>query len=126
MPEVVRRIKERIGNSPVVISLDVDVMDPSTAPASMYPLHLDWTPLIEVKICPILAGTPESGGWTSRELRRIIQSLQGLNVVAFDIVELSPAYDTNGELFVACVIVRDSTQFRLVGLSSRDLRHRRC
>jgi hypothetical protein len=44
------------------------------------------------------AGTPESGGWTSRELRRIIQSLQGLNVVAFDIVELSPAYDTNGKL----------------------------
>jgi hypothetical protein len=38
VPEVVRRIKERIGNSPVVISLDVDVMDPSTAPASMYPL----------------------------------------------------------------------------------------
>lgn len=44
------------------------------------------------------AGTPESGGWTSRELRRIIQSLQGLNVVAFDIVELSPAYDTNGKI----------------------------
>ncbi|KAI5453497.1 hypothetical protein NCC49_005972 [Naganishia albida] len=77
VPEVVRRIKQRIGNSPVVISLDVDVMDPSTAPAT---------------------GTPESGGWTSRELRRIIQSLQGLNVVAFDIVELSPAYDTNAEI----------------------------
>jgi hypothetical protein len=45
-----------------------------------------------------IAGTPESGGWTSRELRRIIQSLHGLNVVAFDIVELSPAYDTNGTL----------------------------
>ncbi|KAJ9111114.1 hypothetical protein QFC19_001313 [Naganishia cerealis] len=77
VPEVVRRIKQRIGDSPVVISLDVDVMDPSTAPAT---------------------GTPESGGWTSRELRRIIQSLQGLNVVAFDIVELSPAYDTNAEI----------------------------
>jgi agmatinase len=35
VPEVVRRIKQRIGNSPVMISLDVDVMDPSTAPASM-------------------------------------------------------------------------------------------
>ncbi|KAJ9093391.1 hypothetical protein QFC21_006421 [Naganishia friedmannii] len=63
VPEVVRRIKRRIGDSPVMISLDVDVMDPSTAPAS-----------------------------------KIIQSLQGLNVVAFDIVELSPAYDTNAEI----------------------------
>jgi agmatinase len=43
------------------------------------------------------AGTPESGGWTSRELRRIIYALKGLNVVAFDVVELAPAYDTNGE-----------------------------
>jgi arginase family enzyme len=47
-----------------------------------------------------VAGTPESGGWTSRELRRILYSLIGLNVVAFDIVELSPAYDTNGENLV--------------------------
>jgi hypothetical protein len=54
--------------------------------------------LIYVLPTPPTAGTPESGGWTSRELRRIIQSLQGLNVVAFDIVELSPAYDTNGKL----------------------------
>lgn len=46
----------------------------------------------------VTAGTPESGGWTSRELRRIIYALRGLNVVGFDVVELAPAYDTNGEL----------------------------
>lgn len=114
VPEVVRRIKERIGNSPVVISLDVDVMDPSTAPASLYPLPtLCKLPLTDV--CLIPAGTPESGGWTSRELRRIIQSLQGLNVVAFDIVELSPAYDTNGESFVSLMVdIHCSIQTRLI------------
>jgi arginase family enzyme len=36
-------------------------------------------------------------GWTSRELRRILHSLVGLNIVGFDIVELSPAYDSAGE-----------------------------
>ncbi|WVQ73109.1 agmatinase [Cryptococcus sp. DSM 104548] len=71
------KIKARIGDGPVVISLDVDVMDPSYVPAT---------------------GTPESGGWTSRELRRILHSLVGLNIVAFDVVELSPAYDTNAEI----------------------------
>jgi hypothetical protein len=96
VPEVVRRIKQRIGDSPVVISLDVDVMDPSTAPASMYQSSQSRIRLTKVLLLKP-AGTPESGGWTSRELRRIIQSLQGLNIVAFDIVELSPAYDTNGQ-----------------------------
>ena len=38
---IARKIKERIGSNPVVISLDVDVMDPSFVPAT---------------------GTPESGG----------------------------------------------------------------
>ncbi|ORY35762.1 putative arginase [Naematelia encephala] len=74
---IAQKIKARIGNGPVVISLDVDVMDPSTVPAT---------------------GTPESGGWTSRELRRVLHQLVGLNIVAFDIVELSPAYDSNGEI----------------------------
>lgn len=30
------KIKKRVGNGPVVISLDVDVMDPSVVPASTY------------------------------------------------------------------------------------------
>lgn len=38
-----------------------------------------------------------TAGWTSRELRRILHSLVGLNIVAVDVVELAPAYDTNGE-----------------------------
>jgi agmatinase len=63
----------------------------------------------------ILAGTPEAGGWTTRELKRIIRGLAGLNFVyvlllpvffdrllikilkrGADIVEVAPAYD-NGE-----------------------------
>lgn len=43
-------------------------------------------------------GTPETGGWSTRELRTIIRGLSGLNFVAADIVEVAPAYDTNAEL----------------------------
>jgi arginase family enzyme len=37
----------------------------------------------------MIAGTPESGGWSSRELRRIVQSMKGLNIVGMDIVEVA-------------------------------------
>jgi len=43
-------------------------------------------------------GTPETGGWTTRELREILRGLKGLNIIAADIVEVAPAYDTNAEL----------------------------
>lgn len=42
-------------------------------------------------------GTPETGGWSTRELRTIIRGLEGINLVAADIVEVAPAYDTNAE-----------------------------
>lgn len=90
---IAEKIKARIGNGPVVVSLDVDVMDPAFLPASE--CHC-W--YIVKQRADAKAGTPESGGWSSRELRRVLHTLVGLNIVAMDIVELSPAYDTNGEI----------------------------
>ncbi|KAI5898066.1 Arginase/deacetylase [Schizophyllum commune H4-8] len=72
IPEVIKRIRERVGDSPVYLSLDIDVIDPGLAPAT---------------------GTPEAGGWTTREVKRIIRGLAGLNFVGADVVEVSPAYD---------------------------------
>jgi len=72
IPEVIRRIRNRIGDSPVYLSFDIDVLDPSAAPAT---------------------GTPEIGGWTTREVRQIIRGLTGLNFVGADLVEVAPAYD---------------------------------
>ena len=43
-------------------------------------------------------GTPETGGWTTRELRTIIRGLEGVNLVAADLVEVAPMFDTNAEL----------------------------
>ncbi|KZP03877.1 Arginase/deacetylase [Athelia psychrophila] len=72
IPEIIRRVRARIGDSPVYLSFDIDVIDPGLAPA---------------------AGTPEAGGFTTREVKRIIRGLAGLNFVGADIVEVAPAYD---------------------------------
>jgi agmatinase len=42
-------------------------------------------------------GTPESGGWTTRELKRYIKGLEGINLVGADVVEVSPPYDSTAE-----------------------------
>ena len=38
-------------------------------------------------------GTPESGGFSSRELLKILRGLRGLPIVGGDVVEVAPAYD---------------------------------
>ena len=66
------RIRERLGDGPIYVSVDIDVLDPAHAPGT---------------------GTPEAGGLTSRELLAMIRGLAGANVVSADIVEVAPAYD---------------------------------
>ncbi|RDW59583.1 arginase [Coleophoma cylindrospora] len=74
---VIDAIMNRIGTEiPVYLSVDIDVIDPGLAPGT---------------------GTPEAGGWTTRELIRILRGIEGLNVVGADIVEVAPAYDGTGE-----------------------------
>lgn len=75
---IIKKIRERVGTkNPVYLSIDIDTLDPAFAPAT---------------------GTPETGGWTTRELRTILRGLEGINLVAADLVEVAPAYDTNAEL----------------------------
>lgn len=61
---------------PVYLSVDIDVLDPAFAPGT---------------------GTPEPGGWTTREFIRILRGIEGLNIVGADVVEVSPAYQGRGE-----------------------------
>lgn len=39
------------------------------------------------------------GGFSSRELIRILRSMKGLNIVSGDVVEVAPAYDHAGEIY---------------------------
>ncbi len=72
VPGMTERIRQRVGDRPVYVSVDIDVLDPAHAPGT---------------------GTPEAGGLTSRELLATLRSFAGLNLVGADIVEVAPAYD---------------------------------
>jgi agmatinase len=73
---VIERLKERVGDSKVYISVDIDVLDPAFAPAT---------------------GTAEVGGWSTRELLSILDGLGGIMVIGADVVEVAPIYDNPGE-----------------------------
>ncbi|KAI9778889.1 MAG: hypothetical protein M1839_007852 [Geoglossum umbratile] len=74
---VIKAILERIGTeTPTYLSVDIDVIDPGLAPGT---------------------GTPEPGGWTTREMIQILRGIEGLNIVGADLVEVAPAYDNQGE-----------------------------
>ena len=70
--QIVKRIKDRIGNNPLYISIDIDVLDPAHAPGT---------------------GTPEVAGMTTREILNVLRGLAGSQLVSADVVEVAPAYE---------------------------------
>jgi agmatinase len=66
------RMHARLGDRPVYVSVDIDVLDPAHAPGT---------------------GTPEAGGLTSRELLEFLRALRQHRLVGADVVEVAPAYD---------------------------------
>ena len=70
---IVERIRERVQERPVYVSLDIDVLDPAFAPGT---------------------GTPEAGGLSSRELLAVLRGFAGLDLVGADVVEVAPVYDS--------------------------------
>jgi agmatinase len=70
--EVVAGLRERIGDRPLYVSVDIDVLDPAHAPGT---------------------GTPEAGGLTSRELLEVLRGLRDARLIGADVVEVAPPYD---------------------------------
>ena len=64
----------RLASKPVYVSLDIDCVDPAFAPGT---------------------GIPEVAGLTSRDIVELVRGLRGLPFVAFDLVEVSPPYDSS-------------------------------
>lgn len=78
----------KIGNTlPVYVTIDLDVFDPSIFPGT---------------------GTPEPGGIFFNDMIKILNLLKPLNIVAADVVELSPHYDSSGiSTALACKVIRE-------------------
>lgn len=72
---VMAEARALVGELPVYVSFDIDVLDPSVAPGT---------------------GTPEIGGITSREAQMMVRLLDGLDIVGADVVEVSPPLDPAG------------------------------
>ena len=88
IPAVIGRIKQRVGAAKVYVSFDIDFVDPAYAPGT---------------------GTPEIGGYTSREAQEFVRGLAGIEIVGCDVVEVCPPYDGPGQVtaLVAANVAHD-------------------
>jgi agmatinase len=74
--DTIEAIRARVGEHPAYLTFDIDCLDPAFAPGT---------------------GTPVVGGLSTSRVLRILQGIADLNIVGFDVVEVSPAYD-HGEI----------------------------
>lgn len=72
LSDALQAVRDRIGQRPVYLTVDIDCLDPAYAPGT---------------------GTPEPGGLSTRQVLTWIEGLADLNWVGMDCVEVCPAYD---------------------------------
>ncbi|MBP1852006.1 agmatinase [Rhizobium halophytocola] len=72
---VMEEARAIVGDQKTYVTFDIDSLDPSFAPGT---------------------GTPEIGGFTTREAQRMVRKLAGLNLIGADLVEVSPPFDPAG------------------------------
>lgn len=72
--ETAKKIREVVADRPVFVTFDIDFLDPAYAPGT---------------------GTPVIGGFSTADALKLLRlALPGLNIKAFDLVEVAPEYDT--------------------------------
>ena len=82
-----RILLDRVGERPVYLTLDLDVLDPSCFPGT---------------------GNPEPGGWFYDDFERLFLVLDRVRLVAADVVELNPGLDPSEvSSITAAKIVRE-------------------
>ncbi|MGF7158735.1 guanidinopropionase [Rhodoligotrophos appendicifer] len=73
--DVMAEARSIVGSDATYVSFDIDCLDPSMAPGT---------------------GTPEIGGFTTREAQHMLRLLEGVNIVGADVVEVAPPFDVGG------------------------------
>lgn len=117
---IVNAILKRIGtDTPTYLSLDIDVLDPGLVSRVLLSAS-EATLMSDCQQCPG-TGTPEAGGWTSREVIRILRGLERLNVVGADIVEVAPAYDHEEQTALVAAQVGFEILTSWVGRGMREM-----
>jgi guanidinopropionase len=105
--DVMQEARAIVGDEPTYVTFDIDSIDPSMAPGT---------------------GTPELGGFTTREAQQMIRLLDGLYIVGADVVEVSPPFDVANMTALAgatmmfellCVMARQVNARRSAVASSR-------
>lgn len=101
IPFAIAEARRVVGAGPTYFSFDIDAIDPAFAPGT---------------------GTPEIGGFTSREALQLVRGFRHLNLIGADMVEVSPPLDHTG----STALVGASMAFELLCLlaESRAARER--
>jgi guanidinopropionase len=97
---VMAEARDIVGDLPTYVTFDIDSIDPSMAPGT---------------------GTPEIGGFTTREAQHMVRLLDGLTLVGADVVEVSPPFDLAG----MTSIVGATITFELMCVMARQVQRRR-
>jgi guanidinopropionase len=97
---IMAEARKIVGEGPVYVSFDIDMLDPVYAPGT---------------------GTPEIGGFTTFQAQQMLRELRGLNIMGADVVEVSPPFDPSGMTAYAGVTM----MFELLCSMAEDVAKRR-
>jgi len=87
--KTLHKVISSLKDKPVYVTIDLDILDPSIFSGT---------------------GTPEPGGIDFKTMQEALVMMKSLNIVAADVVELSPQYDTSGvSNAVAGKVIRELT-----------------
>ncbi|MBX4910860.1 agmatinase [Rhizobium bangladeshense] len=78
--DVMEEARAIVGDAATYVTFDIDSIDPSMAPGT---------------------GTPEIGGFSTREAQELVRLLQGVRIVGADVVEVAPPFDIGGITAIA-------------------------
>jgi len=90
-------IKSILLNQPVYLSIDLDCLDPAFAPG---------------------VGNPQPGGLSTRQILEILHGIEGLEIVAADIVEYSPRFDSKARTtaFTSAILIK-----KMMGIMAKSV-----